>query len=126
MPILQRPGEMMPGTVRSDQARVPRLQELPNLHHVHRGNALGDADDERHAGIGGFHDGVGCARRRNKDYRCVGAGFLHRVAYRVEDGPAFMRGAALAGSDAADHRGSIRSGILGVEGPFAPRQSLHQ
>ena len=113
-------------TVRSDQARVLRLQELPHLHHVHRGNAFGDADDERHAGVGGFHDGVGRARRRNEDHGCVGAGLLDRVAHGVEDGPAFMRGAALAGSHAADNLRSIGSGILGVEGSFAARQSLHQ
>ena len=61
-------------TVGADEARLLAFQIAPRGHHVPRGNALGDADDERDAGVGGFHDGVGGKRRRHKDDGRVGAG----------------------------------------------------
>ena len=101
------------------------FQKLPGLDHVHGGNTFGDADDQRHTGIGSLHDGVGRARRRNKDHGRVGAGLGHCVAHRVEDGPAFVHGATLAGSHTADNLGPVQSSILGVERSLAAGQSLH-
>ena len=126
MPILHLPGEMMPGTIGPDQPRLLGLQELPDLDHVHRRNAFGDADDQRNVGVGGFHDGVGRDRRRNKDHGGVGAGLFDRFAHGVEDGPAFVRGAAFAGRDAADDLRAVRGGVLGVECAFAAGEALHQ
>ena len=66
--------------VRPDQPRVLALQELPRPHHVERRNAFGDADDQRHAGVGGFHDRVGRERRRHEDHGRIRAGLLHAPA----------------------------------------------
>src|SRR5215472_2938594 len=113
-------------TVRPDQPRVLRLEELPCVDHVHRGNAFGDADDQCHACVGGLHDGVGRTRRWNEDHGRVRAGLLHAFANRVEDGPALVSGAALAGSHASNNVGTVRGGVLRVERAFPSRQSLHQ
>ena len=126
MPILQRPGEIIPGQFGPISRECLRLQKIPGVDHVPGGNAFGDADDQRQAGVGSFHDGVGRARRRNEDHGRVGAGLIHRFAYGVEDGPAFMRGAAFARGHSPDHGGAIGRGILGVEGAFPSGQSLHQ
>ena len=40
-----------------------------HAHHVERRDAFGDADDERHARVGRFHDRVGRERRRHEDHR---------------------------------------------------------
>ena len=113
------------GAVRPDQARVAALHEAPRLDHVARGNAFGDADDQRHPGIDGFHDGISRKRRRNEDDGCVGAGFFHGFANRVEDGPAFVGGAALARGDACDDLGAVIGAGLGVERAFASGEALH-
>ena len=105
--------------VRSDQARAPVLQELPGAHHVERRNAFGDADDQFDLRVGGFHDGVGRVRRRNENHRRIGAGLVRRFLHGVEDGPAFVRGAALAGSDAADNLRAVGRASFGVESAFA-------
>ena len=85
MPILHCPGRDDPGTVRADQAHRLALEKALHAHHVEHRNALGDADDQRHAGVGGFHDRVGGERRRHVDDRGVGAGRRHRLRDRVED-----------------------------------------
>src|SRR5271165_1589023 len=113
-------------TVRPNQPRVLRLQELPDFHHVHRGNAFGYADDQRHTGIGCFHNGVRRARWRNENHCRVGSGLLDRIAHRVEDRPALVRCAALAGSHATHNLGAVVGSVLGVECSFTPRQSLHK
>ena len=103
MPALPLPGEMMPGQFGPiSRVRGTLLEKRHHAQHVHDRNAFGDADDERDAGVGGFHDRVGRKRRRHEDHRRVGAGFLHRVGHGVEDRPAFVRRAALARRDAAD------------------------
>ena len=84
-------------TVRPDQPRAPVLQELPGAHHVERRNAFGDADDQFDLGVGGLHDGVGRERRRHEDHRGIRAGLVDRFLHGVEDRPALVRGAALAG-----------------------------
>ena len=113
--------------VRADEARRrPRLEERHRAHHVERRNAFGDADDERDAGVGRFHDRVGRKRRRHEDHRRVGAGLLDRVAHGVEDRPAFVRRAALAGRDAADDGGAVRRRLLRVERAFAAGEALDE
>ncbi len=57
--------------------------------------------------------------------RGVGAGLAHRVVHAVEDRPAFVRRAALAGRDATDDLRAVGRGRLGVERALAPGQPLH-
>jgi len=85
------------GAVGADEARgrVPQLG--PHLDHVECGDALGDADYQRNAGVLGLENGVGGKRRRNEDHGGVGAGRKDRILNRVEDGPAFMGRSTLAG-----------------------------
>ena len=80
----------------------------------------------RDAGVGRFHHRVGGKRRRHEDHRRVRAGLLHRLAHRVEDRPAFVRRAALAGRDAADDRRPVGRGLLGVKRPLAAGQALDE
>ena len=111
--------------VRPDQARRrPCLEERHRAHHVERRDAFRDADDERDAGVGGFHHRVGRERRRDEDHRRVGAGLLHRVAHRVEHRPALVRRAALAGRHAADDGGAVGRGLLGVKRALAAGEAL--
>ena len=110
--------------VRADEARRLALHEAQRLHRVEHRDALGDADDELDAGVGGFHDGVGGKRRRHEDHRGIGAGLRDRVGDGVEDREALVLGAALAGRHAADDVGAIGRGGLGVEGPFAAGEAL--
>ena len=65
------------GAIRADEPRRRALlEERHRAHHVERRNALGDADDERDAGVGRFHHRVGGERRRHEDDRRVRAGLL--------------------------------------------------
>ena len=110
--------------VRPDQPRAPILQKLPGAHHVERGNAFGDADDQFDLRIGRFHDRVGGKRRRNKNHRGIGAGLVHRFLHGVEDRPAFVRRAAFAGSDSADNLRAVGGAGLGVETCLRGRSDL--
>ena len=113
------------GAVGTDEARGRVFQLGPHLDHVERGDALGDADDQRNARVLGFENSVGGKRRRNKDHGCVGAGGGHSVRYGVEDRPAFVRSAALAGSYAADNLRAVFRAAFGVKGAFFARESLN-
>src|SRR5277367_4694209 len=88
--------------VRPDEPRAPILQILPRANHIKRRNALSDADDQLHLSVGGFHNRIGGKWRRHENHRCIRAGLVDRFLHRVEDRPAFVSGAALAGSDPAD------------------------
>ena len=107
-------------TVRANQARAAILQKLPGAHHVERRNAFGDADDQFDLRIGGFHDGVGGIGRRNENYCRVGAGLVDRFLHGVEDGPAFVSGAAFAGSDSADDLRAIGAQAFAWNVPSRP------
>ena len=82
---------------------------------------------ERQAGGGGFEDAVRGKGRRDEDHGDVGAGLLHGFFDGVEDGPALVRGAALAGRDAADDSLPllVLRAALGVKGAFAAGDALH-
>src|SRR6266545_2693833 len=58
-------------TSRPDEPARPSPEKRLDANHVGDGHALGDADDKRHAGVGGFHDGVGGGGRRHEDERAV-------------------------------------------------------
>ncbi len=124
MPILHLPGEMIPGTIRSDQPRSPVLQKLPRLHHVERRNAFGDADDQIDFSVGGFHDRVGGKRRRNKDHSGIGAGLVDRLANCIEDRPTLVSGAAFAWRYTTDDLCAVGGAGLRVERAFAASEAL--
>src|SRR5581483_5115822 len=113
------------GTIGANQARAAVLQEFPGAHHVERGNAFSDANDQLHFGVGGFHNGVGRERRRHEDNCGVRARLIHRFLYAVEDGPAFVGGSALAWSHAADDFRSVLGTSLGMKRAFATSQALY-
>ena len=64
MPIFALPGVISPGQLGPMSRLVAPGEVGLDAHHVGDGHALGDADDERHARIGRFHDGVGGGGRR--------------------------------------------------------------
>ena len=86
---------------------------------------LGDADHRADAGVDCLVDRVGCEARRHEDQRRVGAGLLHRVGDRVEDGNTFDILARLAGRDTRDYLGSVVPVAQSVEASFATREALH-
>src|SRR5579859_742690 len=113
------------GTIRANQPRLSfQLQILVGAHHVEHWDAFGDADDQRYLGVNSFHDRIGGKRRRNEDHRGVGAGFLTGFQNAVEYRPAFVRGAALAGCNAADNLRAISGTALGVECALASGDAL--
>ena len=125
MPILHLPGEMMPGQLGPISRVFLPLQEFPRLHHVERRNAFGDADHQRDARIGGFHDGVGGERRRHENHGGVRAGLLHGLRHGIEHRQVEVLGAALAGRHAADDVGAVGDGLLRVERAFLAGEALH-
>ena len=112
------------GAVGADQPAVAVIQCALHPHHVEHRNALGDADDERHAGIDGLEDGIRCERRRHIDHRGVCAGFGHRVGDRVEHRQAEVRLPALARRDTADDVGAVIDGLFGMEGALRAGKAL--
>ena len=112
------------GAVGADEAGLGVLDDFPDFDHVEDGDAFGDADDEGDAGGGGFEDAVGGGGWRDEDDGGVGAGFLDGFFDGVEDGQAFVRGAAFAGGDSADDSCCRIVGVFvaafGVEGPSRP------
>ena len=54
-----------------------------------------------------------------------GAGLVDRFLDRIEDRPAFVGGAALAGRHSANDVGAILGAGLGVERAFAAGDALH-
>src|SRR5208283_35482 len=85
-------------------------------HHVDDGNALGDADDEFHAGIGGFKDGVGGAGRGDENHGGVATGLGARLGDGVEHGHLLRESfAAASGSDSRHDVGAVFHALGGVE-----------
>ena len=114
------------GTVGPDEPRLAfELQVFISAHHVQHGNAFRDADDQRHFGVHGFHDGIRGERRRHKDYRSIRFGLIFGFLHGIEHRPAFMRGSALARRHAADHLRAIGRAALGMECAFASSNALH-
>lgn len=104
------------GTIRAYEARSRACVEVPlHTHHVEYGNSLGNADNQRHAGIGGFHDRIGGKRWRDVDDRCIGTGGSHGLCHRVKDGDPLEVGAALPGRNARHHLSTVFLAGSGVE-----------
>ena len=92
MPILHAPGVMIPGQFGPmSRALGPCasrgcFEHAPHLDHVHDGDALGDAHDEREPAVERLENGIRGPRRRNEDAARVRPGRLHRLRDGVEDG----------------------------------------
>src|SRR5713226_9339119 len=113
------------GTIWADQARLRVAHGRGDAHHVERGNAFGDANDQRERGISGFENGVGGKCRRHKNDRSIRGGFTHGVGKGVEHGPVEMLRAAFARGYAADYVRAVLDHLLRVKGAFAARKALH-
>ena len=62
-------------TVGTDEAGLGARHAGAHFHHIHHGNAFGDADHQVDTGIDGFKDGVRRKRWRDEDGRNSGTGF---------------------------------------------------
>ena len=124
MPALPCPAEMMPGQL-GPMSRVgfPAMNVsafsmstvgMPSVMQTASGIPASAASMMASAANGGG----------TKMTVALAPGLAHRVVHAVEDRPAFVRRAALAGGDAADDGGAVRRGRLGVKRPFAPGESL--
>src|SRR5579859_1163552 len=113
------------GAIRPDKTRLGEIHGCGSTNHVDNRNAFGDANDERNLRVGGFKNGVGSVRGRNKNNGGVGAGGFHGFHNRVKDGPFEMLGIALAGSDAANDVGAVLDHLLRVESAFAAGEALN-
>src|SRR5580692_297891 len=112
-------------TVRPNQPGAAVLQILPRAYHIERRNALGNANDQFQLSIGGFHNRISRKWRRNENDRCIGASLADRFLDGVEDGPAFVSDATLAGSDSANDLGSVLRAGFRVKCAFPSSQSLY-
>ena len=113
------------GAVRADEADALLLHVGIRRDHVGDGDALGDADDDLDAGLGGLDDRAAGERRRDEDARRVRALALDSLAHRVVDRPVEVGLPALAGDDAGDDVRAVLDHLLGVEGAFFSGQALH-
>lgn len=114
------------GAVRADESYVLVLQESFHLLHVLYWDAFRDADDELHARVRGFHDGVRSEGRGNEDHGGVAVRGLFGFRYSIEDGDlAFKELAALAGGHAGDDVGAEVHAVFGVECAGAAGDALH-
>src|SRR5215212_198092 len=84
------------------------------------GDALGDGDDQRDAGVLGLEDRVGGEAGRDEDHRGVRAGLGDRVVERVEHRDALDVLAALAGRHAAHDVRAVAPVVERVERALAP------
>ena len=107
------------GAIRADQADlgVVGLEVSHRAGHVEDRNPLGDRDDQRDPGVGGFEDRVGGERRRHEDHRRVGAGLLDRIGAGVKHRHAQGRSSPLARGHPADQVRAIVAALLGVKRP---------
>ena len=110
--------------VGTDETAVAAVEGAFHPHHVENGNAFGDADDQRHAGVDRLEDRIRGEGRRNVDDRSVGLGFLHRLGDGIEHRQAEMRLPALAGCDAADHGSAVIDRLFGMEGALRAGEAL--
>src|SRR6266852_741188 len=113
------------GTIRSNEATLGSSENIGDTDHVQRGNAFGDADDERHLRVGGFENGVGRIRWRNENDGSIRARSFHRFGDRVEYRALEMFASAFAGSHTANDVCSVLNHLLSVKSSFAAGKSLN-
>ena len=104
------------GAVRTDQCDAAGATDLgPDPGGVIRGDALGDANDEAHTGVGGLQDGVGSSPSGDEDDGGVRTGRRRCLADGVEHPNAVDVGASPAGGDASDHLRPVGTVAQSVE-----------
>ena len=113
------------GTVWSDQANIATIERALDLDHVIDRDAFGNADDQLHAGIGGFQNRIGAERRWHKDQRGVALSLFDRVTNSIEDWNAFYFLPSLARRLARDDLRSLSLALSRMERAFLPRNPLH-
>src|SRR5690606_27303581 len=88
-------------------------------------DTFGDADDDADTGSRGFHDGIGCERRRHENNRYIGAGFFNGICNRVEYRAFEMRSAAFARSNTAHHIRAVFNHLRSVVSALIARETLY-
>ena len=110
--------------VGTDETAVAAVEGAFHPHHVENGNALGDADDQRHAGVYRLEDRIRGKGRRDVNDRRVGLGLTHRLGNRIEHRQAEMRLPALAWGDTTDHGSAVIDRLFGMEGALRAGEAL--
>lgn len=126
MPILHSPGVDDAGAVRPDQADAGFVDGFLHVQHVEGRHAFGDADDQLHAGVHGFQDGVLGKRCRYVDHRGVSLGLAYGILHGVEHRQAQVLGTALTRGHATNDLGADLQRLFGVESPVLAGETLHQ
>ena len=102
------------------------MEQLLHPHHVHDRNALGDADNQLHPGIGCLKDGVRRELRRNKDHSGIAARRLACFVDGVKDGHLVVEFlAAPCGSDSGHDIRAVFHAVARVEGAGLAGDALH-
>src|SRR6185312_15270081 len=116
--------------VRADEhgLGVVALEHVLDAHHVARGDAFGDRDDQLDTGRGRFEDRVRGERRWHVDDGCVRAGepdrFIARVVHRDVLEPGDLA-AALARRDTGDDARAVLDHLLRVKRAGRAGHALH-
>ena len=116
---MSRPGQFGP------TRRLPLLvQIVAHLHHVLHRDALGDADDQRHAGVGRLEHRVGgrLAPGTNITEQLAPVASTAILAVsKTGTLPSSTHSPPLPGRHAGDDLRAVLQHLLGVEHPFAAR-----
>ena len=113
------------GTIGADEGAITVVDVRLHFDHVRHWNALSDGHDDLDAGVGRFHQGVGCKRRRHKHNAHVRAGFGDGLGDRVEHGTVEVRLPPFSRSYTTNHIGAIFNHLACVESAFASCEALH-
>ena len=104
--------------VRANEARGAALEEAAHPHHIEHRDAVGDADHQAAAGVGGLGNGVGRPDGRDENARDIGALGADGGLDRVEDRHLAVE--ALAAAERRhprDHVGPVLDARARVERP---------
>src|SRR4051794_15273932 len=112
-----------PRAVGADQPGRAAAQVGMDAQHVVRGDAFGDRDDERDAGVLGLEDRVGGKARRNEHHGGVGAGGVDRRMNGVEHRHPVDVLATLSRGDAGDDVRAVSAVVGGMEGALPAGQA---
>ena len=95
------------------------------LDHINCRNPFGNADDQLHTCVGGFHDRVGSEWWRNVNDSGIRASFFDGVGHSIEDRKVFVCRAAFAGRHAANDVGAVIAHLQCVESSFFASKTLN-
>ena len=126
IPTLLRPGEIKPGQFGPTRRAARPLSPLSTRSMSSVGIPSVMQTTTPTPRISRFQNGVGREGRRHENEGDVRARFSDRTRHGVEDRPALVNRAALAGRDAADDNRAVGGRLFGMEGPFPPGQALDE